>query len=32
MPQFIPLVEAEEKKIAELRVPKAHQYEVVAVQ
>ena len=29
MPQFIPLVEAEEKKIAELRKPKAHVYEIV---
>lgn len=29
MPQFIPLVEAEEKKIAELRKPKTHHYEIV---
>ncbi len=31
MPQFIPLVEAEEKKIAELRKPKPHVYEIVPV-
>ena len=31
MPQFIPLVEAEEKKIAELRKPKTHSYEIVPV-
>jgi lysophospholipase L1-like esterase len=31
MPQFIPLVEAEEKRIAQLRKPKARVYEVVPV-
>ncbi len=31
IPQFIPLIETEEKKIAELKKPRARMYEVVAV-